>query len=564
MRRLLVLLAVLAAVAPATANGTVVNHRVDAGHTGEIPNAKLTAPVGRKWFRPDIKSASAPLIADGRVFVAADRVVALERETGRTIWTGGGQSVGFAYADGVLFSATATEKLEAIDAATGAIRWSVPLDGHAGIPTYDDGTVYLGVEDRIQAFRASDGFELWSSSAWGASEGALGVDAERVYAVSGCAETTAVERRLGLTMWRYVGGCTGGGGATPMVADGRVYAPNRGEGAVLEASSGKLVRRDLAGDPARAGDRVINDGGTLIAQDRDGRVLWSAKRPDGGSRPIVLGGVAWATEGEALAGYDVGTGALVQRVGNVAEADAHTAQPSIASDGEWLVVAGRRVVGLAAGADAAAPDDAKPPPGPPQTTVTLRTSATVFEPRDEPVELTAYFGPGIARDERTVFLQADRFPFDGRWEDAGPMPDGYAKVRPTVNTRYRAVDRTTGPFVTSEPVQVRVDFASRLSLRALSRRTILATATVFAPQGLSLRGRRVFFYQLRRGQRYGTRIRSVRWRASRPAGLFRASIRIPYSSVRRTDTIFFCFRNPLPNAIGKPVRGPDPCGRKRA
>ena len=564
MRRLLVPLAVVAVAAPATAQGTVVNHRVDAGHTGEIPNAKLTAPVGRKWFRPDLSSVVAPLIADGRVFVAAGRVIALERDTGRTIWTGGERSVGFAYADGVLFSATKDEKLEAIDAATGAVRWTVPLDREPGIPTYDDGTVYVGVDNRIVAIRASDGFEQWSSVAAGASEGALGVDAERVYAVGGCAETTAVERRLGLQMWRYVGDCTGGGSETPLVADGLVYAPNRGEGAVLEASSGKLLHRELAGDPARAGDRLVADAGTLVGQDRQGRVAWSVPRPEGGSQPLVLGGLAWATDGDAVAGYDVGSGALVQRVGNVTEANRYRPSPAVASDGEWLVVAGTRIVGLAAGADAPAPDDPKPPPGPPPTVVTLRASSSVFQPRDEPIELTASFRPIVARDDRSTFLQADPFPFDERWEEAGPMPNGYAKVRPRVNTRYRAVDRTTGQFTMSEPVQVRVDFASRLSLRALSRRTILATARLSAPEGLAMAGRRVFFYQLRRGRRYGTRIRSVRWRASRPAGLFRAAIRIPYRSVRRTDTIFFCFRNPRPNAIGKPVRGPDPCGRRRA
>jgi outer membrane protein assembly factor BamB len=573
VRRFLILAAALSALVPATAEAVVVNHRVDAGHTGEIRDAKLSSPIGRKWFRTDI-SAQDALVADGRVFLSASdpsntsgapsrSVIALERDTGRTVWERPGLAIGFAYAEGVLFYTT-DKALVAVAAADGTPRWTLDLSGEPGIPTYDGGTLYVGVEDAVVAVRASDGFELWSRGASGASEGALGVDAERVYAVSGCTETTALERRLGLQVWRHVGDCTGGGGATPLVADGLVYAPDTREGAILEASSGNL-RGTAIGYPTRAGDRVIlTQRKDLVAQDREGRTVWRVTRPDGGSTPLVVGGIAWSSEESSLAGYDTGTGALVQRIDAVGHANSYNWAPDLASDGEWLISAGRRVVGLAAGADTPAPDDPPPPPGPPQLNVFLSAEDRVYTAGGSPIELLASVKPFVDIADRSIHLQIDPYPFDGRWEDHGRIGGVEREVVPRVNTRYRAVDRTTEQPAASEPVEVRVEFGTDLDIEAITRRTARATAELWAPQGLAMAQRPVFFYKLRRGQKLGTRIRKVRWRATARRGRFTASIRLARKGLRRIDKIFFCFRNPAPNAIGKPVRGPDPCGRRRA
>ncbi len=77
-------------------------------------------------------------------------------------------------------------------------------------------------------------------------------------------------------------------------------------------------------------------------------------------------------------------------------------------------------------------------------------------------------------------------------------------------------------------------------------------------------GRPVFLYRLRRGARLGTRMRVMKLRPSKPAGRYRAVARLPMRSVRRSDRLFICYRNPAPNAVGDPVRGPSPCGRRRA
>lgn len=572
MRRLLVLLAVIALLAPATAGATVRNYRVDAGHTGEIPTASLSAPIGRKWIRRDIKASGEPLVADGRVFVQRDdarNVTALERDTGATLWERSGPVNGFAYADGVLFYST-VGSVEAVDAATGRVRWSKALTGRFhGKPVYDGGTLYVGTEGAAVALRASDGFELWRADAYGA-ESVLGVDAERVYSVSGCDAATALERRVGLQMWRYVGDCVGRGGAAPMIADGLLYSGDEVGGVILEASSGDR-KGTIRGAPTRAGDLVLlAQDRSLAAQDRQGRIVWRATREAAGasSLPLVVGSVAWQRVGNQLVGYDVKTGAKVHETGGVSDGTESYSDSyaQLGSDGEWLVFAGTgRVVGLTNGGDTPGIDDPDLPKGQ-ETEVTITADKRVFKPYDSAITLRADArrgGYSVAPPDE-LRVEQDPYPYDDRWEPIARDPNGLHTVVPRVNTRYRAVNVTTAPQVVSAPVEVRTEFETALQLKALSRRTVLATAQADAPPGLSLARRPVYFYRLRRGQKLATRIRVVRWRATGRPQRFRASIRLRAASLRRTDRIFFCFRNPLPNAVGKPVRGTDPCGRRRA
>jgi outer membrane protein assembly factor BamB len=102
---------------------------------------------------------------DSRVYVPLRDMglAAIDRETGRLAWF---RALTSAFApvvhDGALFVAS-TAGLEALDAATGADRWTVPLHTPVNAPLlWDTGWLIAIVEPSdVVAFRASDGRMIW-------------------------------------------------------------------------------------------------------------------------------------------------------------------------------------------------------------------------------------------------------------------------------------------------------------------------------------------------------------------------------------------------------------------
>jgi len=79
--------------------------------------------------------------------------------------------------DGTGHSGPASSVLFALDAGTGDVRWSVPVDGLCyGSITHANGVVYLpGGSGRLQAFHDRDGRELWSVDLGSSSAGGVTV-----------------------------------------------------------------------------------------------------------------------------------------------------------------------------------------------------------------------------------------------------------------------------------------------------------------------------------------------------------------------------------------------------
>ncbi|MBF6327702.1 PQQ-binding-like beta-propeller repeat protein [Nocardia transvalensis] len=131
-----------------------------------------------KWafaFPETIAASSQPAVVDGTVYVGGRNgtFYALDAETGATRWSfeaqkplGGnvptfGLRDGPAVANGLVYFGDAAAKLWALDAATGALRWVRQLDDHryaiiTSSPLVSDGRVYVGVSSQELGIATSD------------------------------------------------------------------------------------------------------------------------------------------------------------------------------------------------------------------------------------------------------------------------------------------------------------------------------------------------------------------------------------------------------------------------
>ena len=251
-----------------------------ASHEGGHPAAgdKLTeawhANFGTSAGYRD-KIPSQPAVAEGRIFVMDPDglVTAFDVTSGKEIWSfdttpeenrstniGGGVAV-----DGdTLYVATGRAELLAMNAATGVVKWRVPLAEPArAAPTIADGRVFVAMLGNvIAAFAVADGKRLWSFTG-----------------------TEAVTSMLGLP--------------APAYSDGiLVFGTGSGELVALRAASGAVVWSDslasargriaatgvsaIHGLPVIQNGRVyvISMGGLMLALDlRSGRRLWEREFP---------------------------------------------------------------------------------------------------------------------------------------------------------------------------------------------------------------------------------------------------------------------------------------------
>ena len=172
--------------------------------------------------------------------------MALNATTGATVWgpIAFPGAVNAAYDRGQVFVVSGgpqSQVISALDAATGNPGWSatVPGDWFPEPPVAADGIVYTTNGGFVTAFDETNGDILWQGGVGGTS-GIVAVTVDGLYGASPC---TAVDLLpvVGSQVWVNNSGCSGGGGATPVVANGLVYAPDNSAGstgAVFDAEIG--------------------------------------------------------------------------------------------------------------------------------------------------------------------------------------------------------------------------------------------------------------------------------------------------------------------------------------
>jgi outer membrane protein assembly factor BamB len=304
MRRAVsVLVLALAAVAatPPAAGGQATTFQGGPEHAGFVREPGLSPPLRSAWTRRLPGEMSHPVIARGRVFVAARlardrgvRLLALSARTGRTLWRRDDLFY-LAYDQGRLFARQNTETEEyllALSAVDGRVLWRRAVPRNAGPPVASGGVVFLS-SSWVAAYRGSDGALLWETQTEG-SGGMPAIAGDSVYLSFSC-EQLALARTTGAVLWHVRRGCTGGGSSVPVVHAGRVYV-REGEawppGEVYDSTTGAHLGRMRADYPpafagrlglfadARLPGEEILFGHTLVA------------------RPIRGGGARWRFRGD--------------------------------------------------------------------------------------------------------------------------------------------------------------------------------------------------------------------------------------------------------------------------
>jgi len=217
------------------------NYQINETHTGSISVPGLTPPLQEKWRREFGRIPSYPIIADGRVFVSVASqfstglgsiLYVLDQNTGGILWLAGISSrfpwSALCYENGRIFTLSSEGVLRAYDAATGNLIWSILFPGghFSAPPTVYQGVIYAsGNDDQgsgLYAVSAATGNVLWRLGLDG-SGSSPALTSEGLYVSFSCLNIYKLNPLTGSQIWRYRTGCTGGGGAAPVLYNGSLY-----------------------------------------------------------------------------------------------------------------------------------------------------------------------------------------------------------------------------------------------------------------------------------------------------------------------------------------------------
>ena len=232
------------------------NYQINETHTGSSSSPGLVPPLKQKWSVNFGQSISYPLIADGRVFVTVrnasaygTKLYALDATNGATLWSFDLAGTYFwsalCYENGRVFALNYDGMLRAFDGATGSVVWIRQLPGYAytSAPTVFQGVIYTsaGGGSRAYAVSADTGDILWNVPVTGGDNSSPAVTTDGVYVSYSCPNVYKLNPADGAQIWKYGSGCSGGGGKTPALYNGRLYVRDYNPDFIIDSQTGGLI-----------------------------------------------------------------------------------------------------------------------------------------------------------------------------------------------------------------------------------------------------------------------------------------------------------------------------------
>jgi outer membrane protein assembly factor BamB len=277
------------------------NFQINPTHTGAISSEHLTPPLKQRWVVNFGRSISYPLIADGKVYVTVKNasgfgttLFALNATNGATLWSFALSATrpwsALCYENGRVFAVNNDGLLRAFDGPTGNVLWSVQLPGQFSFtapPTVFQGVIYLsgaGSGGTVYAVNADSGAVLWTTPVMNGDMSSPAVTSEGVYVSYSCPNVYKLNPASGSQIWHYSPGCSGGGGKTPALLNGRLYVRDSSD-TIFDSETGTIVGNfNAKNTPAFSGSRgfflngphFFGSFGTLQARDvNTNSVIWN-------------------------------------------------------------------------------------------------------------------------------------------------------------------------------------------------------------------------------------------------------------------------------------------------
>ncbi|MFG3529108.1 PQQ-binding-like beta-propeller repeat protein [Streptomyces sp. NPDC047917] len=300
--------------------GATTTYQINARHDGSLVDTAVGAPpLSQKWSRDLGGNVSYPVVAGGRVFATAASpdgygtvLHAIDAATGEDAWAPvdlGGTYwwSALAYGGGRLYAQSDDGVLTAFNPATGAKIWTTTLTPQYSFtspPTFAGGVVYTGGAGSggtLYAVDAADGSVLWTQPVENGDNSSPAVTADGVYVSYACEQTYAFDPKSGDPIWRHRTDCSGGGGRTPVLADGGVWIRDAGMPSTVLGTTDGQVRGSYEASgrsPAPAFDGrqgyFVDEG---VLQERHSRTLDTRWKFEGDGRistaPIVVNGYVY-------------------------------------------------------------------------------------------------------------------------------------------------------------------------------------------------------------------------------------------------------------------------------
>jgi outer membrane protein assembly factor BamB len=312
-----------------------VTAQLNPAHTGSTGLGKPFAPPLARIWKTDLGAGQYPtgpiLIAKRTVFVIVNglSVVALDLATGAQKWTSPldcCDSMG-AYDRGTLFFVSGGGEMTALSAESGTKLWSTQLTGQTtfdGPPLAAGGRVFTvgaGSAGTLYAVDEKTGTLAWSRDV-AADGGSPTIGDGGVYVAFPC-NYYKFAPADGTPIWHYESGCIGGGGYIPALFKHRLYVPDPNEGGpyILDAQDGSVMGTfpsngnvtiftgQSSGKPQ--GLSMFNSVLTCWNA-RTGASEWTFSKANLWGTPIVVGGsvFTWSESGSLYA-LDEKTGQAV-------------------------------------------------------------------------------------------------------------------------------------------------------------------------------------------------------------------------------------------------------------
>jgi outer membrane protein assembly factor BamB len=307
-----------AAVSVTAGSSAATAYQADARHDGQASGGPNVAGLTKKWTVTLGQSTGAavsyPLIAAGEVFVTVENATsygttlyALNASTGATKWSvglGGLYSFSALTYDGRdLFALNYDGVLTAFTASTGHELWSVQMPGQTSFtapPTAYDGVVYVtgaGVGGTLYAVSEAGGVVRWQRPVENGDKSSPAVNDSGAFVSFACQQDYRF--KLGGTMaWHHQTACEGGGGSTAVLDGSSLYARGAaGDAPVILSTASGASTGSFASQTAPAFDASTMytlQSGDLVAVDRSGSPdHWSFGDGSLVTAPLVAGKVIY-------------------------------------------------------------------------------------------------------------------------------------------------------------------------------------------------------------------------------------------------------------------------------